>query len=200
MVINAVRQVEHNKTADDADDESLVAGIALKDQKALARLYQRYSNKLYAFAFKMLQNQQECEEVLQDVFVRIWNRAGDFRPEKASVFSWAIMMTRSLAIDRLRARNRKIRVLDRFEQLAEEPSWMSDSGSGIGIPSELTRRISEALDRLPQDQLESVELAFFKGLTQWEIAQKTQQPLGTIKSRIRRGMLRLRELLRDVYA
>ena len=199
-MIGTVRSVEHKKTSDAADDESLVASIALKDQKALAQLYERYSNRLYAFAFRLLQNQQESEEVLQDVFVKIWNRAGEFRAEKASFFSWAVMMTRSLSIDRLRSRNRKVRVLDRFEQLAEDPSWIAESNAGIGIPSELTRRISEAMEQLPQDQLESVEMAFFKGLTQWEIAQKTCQPLGTVKSRIRRGMLRLRELLRDIYA
>jgi RNA polymerase sigma-70 factor, ECF subfamily len=195
-----VHVVNDTRPASATDDYTLILQIALNDEKALAELYRRYGDKLYSLAMQMLQNHQEAEEALQDAFVQIWKRARHYDRAKASPFSWAVMMIRHHCIDRLRARDRKAVLLFKYEQNHLEPPTDSHHGRQAVQESELARKITFALEQLPGEQLEPITMAFYQGLSQAEIAQKTRQPLGTIKSRIRRGMLHLRELLRDIYA
>ena len=194
-----MRSVSGKESGAATDDETLMQQIALRDAKALALLYQRYGSKLYGLAVKMLQNHQESEEVLQDVFVQLWKRAGQYDRAKASPFSWAIIMVRHACIDRLRFRTRKKTLLDRFQLIQPADEVEAGDARALLMASETTRRIAAALEQLPSEQWEPIQMAFYQGLSQWEIAEKTQQPLGTVKSRIRRGMFKLRELLKDIY-
>ncbi len=174
---------------------------ALRDPAALAALHGSFADPVYSLAYKILQNHEEAEEVLQDVFVRVWKRSVTFDPKKSSAFTWVIMIARGLSLDRLRSRSRKKELMESWKSesvhtTASDP----DSSRQSVLSSELSDQISVALGKLPSKQRESLELAFYKGLTQGEIAERTREPLGTIKARIRRGMFKLRELLKDVYA
>jgi RNA polymerase sigma-70 factor, ECF subfamily len=195
-----VHVVNDTRPASATDDYTLILQIALNDEKALAELYRRYGDKLYSLAVQMMQNHQEAEEALQDTFVQIWKRARQYDKTKASPFSWAVMMLRHHCIDRLRARDRKAVLLFKYEHTHLDAPVDGYHGRQAVQEAELSRKISMALEQLPGEQLEPITMAFYQGLSQTEIAQKTRQPLGTIKSRIRRGMLHLRELLRDIYA
>ena len=174
---------------------------ALRDPAALAELHGCFADHVYSLAYKMLQNHEEAEEVLQDVFVRVWKRSVTFDPQKSSAFTWVIMIARGLSLDRLRSRSRKKELMESWKsESADTTASDPDSSRQSVLSSELSDQISVALGKLPSKQRESLELAFYKGLTQGEIAERTREPLGTIKARIRRGMFKLRELLKDVYA
>jgi RNA polymerase sigma-70 factor (ECF subfamily) len=195
-----VHVVNDTRPTSATDDYTLILQIALNDEQALAELYRRYGDKLYGLAMQMMQNHQEAEEALQDTFVQIWKRARQYDKSKATPFSWAVMMMRHHCIDRLRARDRKAVLLFNYEHAHWEAPVDSHHGRHAAQEAELAHKIALALEQLPGEQLEPITMAFYQGLSQAEIAQKTRQPLGTIKSRIRRGMLHLRELLRDIYA
>jgi RNA polymerase sigma-70 factor, ECF subfamily len=175
----------------------MLAAVATGDQKAFGELYDRLSNPLYSLALRMLGDAAEAQDALQDIFLQIWRRAGGYDPGQSSVFSWAVMMTRSRVIDRLRARGRRLRVLvDPGEEGNETVA--SDASRGESAADNVSRndeaaRVRSILSQLPPDQREAIELAFFSDLTHHEIAQRLNQPLGTIKARIRRGLLRLKE-------
>ena len=180
-------------------DRAMLAAVANGDQKAFGQLYDRLSSPLYSLALRMLGDAAEAQDALQDVFLQIWRRAGSYDPAQSSVFSWAVLMTRSRVIDRLRARGRRSRVVvypgDECE-IHEVSS--ADASAGESAADTLNRndeatRVRSILNQLPADQREAIELAFFSDLTHHEIAQRLNQPLGTIKARIRRGLLRLKE-------
>jgi RNA polymerase sigma-70 factor (ECF subfamily) len=175
----------------------MLAAVANGDQKAFSQLYDRLSSPLYSLALRMLGDASEAQDALQDVFLQIWRRAGAYDPGQSSVFSWAVLVTRSRVIDRLRARGRRLRVLvdpgDRGnEALASDASAGESTADHVNRNDEAAR-VRSILNQLPPDQREAIELAFFSDLTHYEIAQRLNQPLGTIKARIRRGLLRLKE-------
>jgi RNA polymerase sigma-70 factor (ECF subfamily) len=144
----------------------------------------------------MLGNAEEAEEVIQDVFVQIWNKADKFDPAKGRVFPWALSITRNLCIDRLRARQRRSRVIVEFDRNEDfEPAVQIENAPPPLDQNEVTA-IRAAVRDLPQDQRQAIEMAFFNGLTHPEIADALHEPLGTVKARIRRGMLKLRDVLR----
>ncbi len=181
-----------------SDDAALLRRIANRDSSALGALYDRFSRPLFATAVRLLGDSREAEDLVHDVFLTLWEKAPDFAEDRGSAFAWAVTLTRNRAIDRLRQRKR------RLELLAEAtPGNIELTESHENIPSspddlqmkEQAAKVREAVSGLPRDQQDALELAFFKGLTQQEIATHLQQPLGTIKARIRRGLLKLRELL-----
>lgn len=175
----------------------MLAAAARGDQKAFSQLYDRLSGPLYSLALRMLGDAADAQDALQDVFLQIWRRAGAYDPAQSSVFSWAVLMTRSRVIDRLRARGRRLRVLvdprdEGNETVASDASAGESAADNVNRNDE-TARVRSVLNQLPSDQREAIELAFFSDLTHHEIAQRLNQPLGTIKARIRRGLLRLKE-------
>jgi len=135
---------------------------------------------------------------LQDVFVQVWRRAANYDPAQSSVFGWAMLMARSRIIDRLRARGRRLRVVtastddNDSTSLAIDASAVQNAADTVGRNDE-AMRVRTILDKLPADQRQAIELAFFSELTHHEIAAQLNQPLGTVKARIRRGLLKLRE-------
>jgi RNA polymerase sigma-70 factor, ECF subfamily len=175
----------------------LIHRIAKGDQVAFATLYDRLSPMLYGMALRMMNDATEAEDVLQDGFVYIWQRASTFDASRGSAISWAVMIVRNKAIDRLRVRQRGERLQERAETSTELSPERDDQSALEPFLRERRAEIRSALAELPLDQRESLQLAFFSGLTHEQIAEKIATPLGTVKARIRRGLLRLRQLLQS---
>ncbi|HXG34937.1 MAG TPA: sigma-70 family RNA polymerase sigma factor [Bryobacteraceae bacterium] len=163
------------------------------DSEGLALLYDLTTPVLYPLVLRILGQAGAAEEVLLDVYLEVWRKAESFDRERGSAMSWLVMLARSRAIDRLRSRA--------GERKREQPLPGKDVLRGIADPEQETlaaerrRIIVEALARLADGQREAIELAFYEGLTHAEIAERLGQPLGTVKTRIRSGMMRLRALL-----
>lgn len=169
--------------------------IAEGDEAALGALYDRYANPLYAMVSRIVGNQQDAEEVLHDTFLSIWKRAASFETTRARVFTWICAIARNKAIDRIRSIHRRIPTAP-----ATEPSPARQEVDPGASPSERSasaerrRIVSDWVKTLPDHQREAIELAFFAGLTHPEIASRLGESMGTVKSRIRLGMEKLRAL------
>jgi RNA polymerase sigma-70 factor (ECF subfamily) len=178
------------------EDIQLLQRIAQRDETAFGELYDRFGRGLYSVALRMLNDQRDAEEVVQETFQHIWNRAPTYDPSLSSGFSWASMILWHKAIDRLRARGRHERVADRAEELNFFPDT-DETSADLPLLMERRSEIRCALAKIPEDQREAVLLAFFGGLTQQQISEQLGEALGTVKARIRRGLLRLRDLLKE---
>jgi RNA polymerase sigma-70 factor (ECF subfamily) len=177
----------------EATDVDLVAAIARGRNDALSELYRRYSNLLLALAVRILHNADDAEEVTQEVFLYVWKKACRYDAVRASVSSWLVLITRSRSLDRLRK-------LQRFDHLVEEYQHEDSpprqpEGFGQVLSGERATRVRRALGRLPPPQRKAVELAFYHGWTQKEVAERTGVPLGTIKTRTFLAMKKLRREL-----
>jgi len=173
----------------------LLRRIAAQERAALAEFYDQTAGVLYATALRMLGDASEAEEVVQDVFVQIWTKAGSYDAKLGRPFHWAMGIARNRSIDRLRSRQRRSRV---FQETTEEVAAVvaSEVDTPALLGADETATVQSAVKNLPPDQRRAIELAFFGGLTHAEIAESLNEPLGTVKARIRRGMLKLREDLR----
>ena len=187
---------------DPATDPDLAAEVALMqrvgagDRQSFAELYDRFSGVLFSTAYRVLNNQEAAEDVLQDAFVMIWEKAPLYDPARGKPMTWAATITRNKAIDRLRSTVRRNRLRDDVEREAETLAQFDDRSSFEAMASgETAQLVRAALQKLTKDQREAIELAFFSSLTQTEIAERLGEPLGTVKARIRRGMMKLREVL-----
>lgn len=172
--------------------------VAQKDQAALGELYDRFAGVLFSVAVRIVRDQWQAQEVLQDVFLQIWERAADFNPLAGRPITWATVITRNKSIDLLRKQKRHTEFLEKLhgeETVAARHENTSARESAVS--REMTEVTVQALRELGEDQRCAIELAYFGGLTQAEIASKLGQPLGTIKARIRRGMLHLRTRLEE---
>jgi RNA polymerase sigma-70 factor (ECF subfamily) len=187
-----------DSTDRDRTDRALVAAIESRDADALARLYDRHSARLLGLACRILGETGEAEEVLQEVFLYAWRAASTFDPSRGSVLAWLIVVTRSRAIDRLRTR-RASPGHDPGENdpLAELPA--GDDVEGGSAAREWEALCRSAVSELPSEQRRVLELAYFEGLTHHEIAQRTEAPLGTVKTRIRLGLMKLRERMQPYW-
>ena len=169
----------------------LIRRMAGGDRDALAELYDRLSRPLYATAKHILNDSAEAQDVVHDVFIALWENAAAFDIGRGAAFSWAVTLTRNRSIDRLRTRTNRARLLD--------SSFPGDLGYGTGSEAlggdDRAAAVRSALADLPADQKKALELAFFSGLTQKEIADKLSEPIGTVKARIRRGLIKLRDVL-----
>jgi RNA polymerase sigma-70 factor (ECF subfamily) len=175
------------------EEIELFRRIAARDREALAQFYDQAAGPLFSLALRILGDPPEAEEVVQDVFVQIWDKAAWFNPAMGSPLHWALSITRNRSIDRLRARQRRSRLATELEAAANP---VADDANGPGpLPEDELAAIRSAVKGLPADQRQAIELAFFGGLTHLEIAQAMKEPLGTVKARIRRGMLKLRDSL-----
>lgn len=169
----------------------LMQAVAAGDRNALADLYGRTSPKLYGICVRLLGSEPEAEDVLQDVYLTVWNKAGSFDREKASPITWLAILARNKAIDRLRRHRVPTTTLDDAPDLADEaPSVLE-----VLEQDEDQRRLSSCLDELDEQQRASIRAAFLDGATYPQLAERENVPLGTMKSWIRRGLLRLRGCL-----
>ena len=187
-------------TAPEPDDRAveldLLARITNRERVAFEELYTRYSNILYATAMKFLKEDADAQDVVQDVFIQIWDKAKLYDPAKGKPLTWALTMTRNRSIDRIRAIQRRTRLRDDFEKetVADESAGIREALSGVDA-SEKNQILRDAVQRLSPEQRKVIELAFFGGLTQNEVANRLGEPLGTVKARARRGLMKLKELL-----
>lgn len=177
-------------------DAAVVARMAGGDADGLALLYDRYAKPVFSLARRILDDETEAEEIVQDVFSQAWHQASRYDPARGPVVAWLLMITRSRAIDRRRARQAAPIVDSRFEagldlrDVAAAPDARAISANQVA-------RLRRALRELPLVQRLAVELAYYEGLTQSEIAERLEQPLGTVKTRIRLGLRKLREALQE---
>jgi len=179
----------------DAEIE-LLRQIGQGDRRSFETLYDRFSGVLFSVAYRVLNSQEAAEDVLQDVFIQIWEKAALYDPARGKPMTWAITLTRNKAIDRLRSTQRRSRLQDDLQHESETVEQFDDKSSFDAVSSgETSELVREAVKKLSKDQREAIELAFFSSLTQTEISERLNEPLGTVKARIRRGMMKLRDLL-----
>jgi RNA polymerase sigma factor (sigma-70 family) len=175
-------------------DEALVALLERGEELALAELYDRYGRTAYGLALRMLRSETLAEDAVQEAFLTAWRTAAQFVPERAKASTWLLTLVHRRAVDLIRREERR-----RTEPLAlgAEPVAAESSTEDVAWLRLQRERVQEALRKLPDDQREALELAYYGGFTQSELADRLGQPLGTIKSRMFAGLARLRELLGD---
>jgi RNA polymerase sigma-70 factor (ECF subfamily) len=169
-------------------DLALVTAIRSGDQGAMAALYDRYSSIVYAVALRVLQDTGAAEDVLQDIFMQLWRNPGAFDASRGNMAAWLAVIARHRAIDALRRRRPENDIEDVV--VSVEPDLASDADR-----SRTMDKVRGVLHTMPHQQRSALEMAYFEGLTHSEIAEKTGEPLGTIKTRIRMGLLALRKVL-----
>lgn len=177
-------------------DEFLLQKAGRGDAEAFGKLYDRLAPPLFGLMRRMLGDDKEAEDSLQEGFVYLWQKASSFDPDRSEAFTWSVMIFRNKAIDRLRARARQDSVA---EVAAQQPAVekRSTPAGEDGVESrERAALLRKALAAIPDEQRELIETAFFHGETHEGIAQRLKLPLGTVKTKIRSGLLRLRELLK----
>jgi len=181
------------------EDKILVALVAKAQPDALDELYRRYSRLVYSLAFKMVSEPTTAEEITLDVFTRVWQKATTYRADQAGVNTWLVSMTRHRAIDWLRRQHVRLdhHSLSWTDVHAEVIPHAKNNPEHATELSLRQERVHAAIAQLPPDQQEALALAYFKGQSHREIAEALDQPLGTVKTRIRLGMQKLRDLLQD---
>ena|SRR5919202_4390212 len=176
------------------DDETLVRLVAQQDVRALEALYQRYSRPVFSLALKILGDREVVEEVVQEVFLRLWTRAHGYDPQRGKLLSWLLTIAHHRAIDELRRRRSQPETDGLREQLATSEEPEADPSASLAHVEERAA-VQQALAQLPPAQRRPIEMAYYGGMTQVEIAVALSEPLGTIKTRMRLGMQKLRTLL-----
>ena len=184
-------------------DSDLVATAARGDEHGLGQLYDRYGAVLYAVAYRIVGQRADAEEVVLEAFAQAWREAPRFEAGRGSVAGWLTMIARSRALDLIRARSRRERITataaaDRPETPPAMGAFRADPASAVEH-DERRQQVRQALDTLSPPQRQAIELAYFEGLSQTEIAERLEEPLGTVKTRVRLGMQKLRECLRPFY-
>ncbi len=172
----------------------MVDRMAGGDASAIADLYDRHARAIYSLAVRILSDAAEAEDVVQDVFTQAWRQAARYDPARAPVVGWLLVITRARALDRLRRRSSRIVATD-IDSSTPHPRNPEPSQEALAITAEQAERLRGALGTLPDGQREAIELAYYEGLSQSDIAERLRQPLGTIKTRIRTALVKLREAM-----
>ncbi len=189
-----MRKLMRVDALNDQSDEALFARVALGDPEAFAAFYDRHETLWFSIALRILHSEAEAEDIVQEAAVLIWERAPLYNSEFGKPISWTVTVLRNKAIDRLRSSRRRGEVLERAAQ--ELAGREASAGLGApGVSGDSAGLVRKCLLHLPIEQRQAIELAFFGGLSQSEVAERLKEPLGTIKARIRRGMLAMRDAL-----
>lgn len=183
------------KLAGAPPDEELIARVRWREEPALAAIYDRYGRLIYTIALRIVGDRESAEEVTQDVFQAVWQSAGSFQPN-GNFSAWLIGIARHRAIDATRSRRHRARA--REELLDDERVAGRGEGDGHADLLMLRTVVRNALAELPASQRQAIELGYYGGLTHAEIAAQLGEPVGTVKSRMRMGLIKLRELLKTV--
>jgi RNA polymerase sigma-70 factor, ECF subfamily len=180
------------------NDEQLIRLIAQLQEEALTQLYERYSRVIFSLALAIVNDQSTAEEVTLDVFMRVWQKAGSYRAEQAKVSTWLTHIARHHAIDLLRRRAvRPDQYAVNLDDATFDGNFSGEDPQEFAELSLRRERVHQALAQLPNDQKQALILAYFGGYTQHQIAEKLKQPLGTVKTRLRLALQKLRNFLRD---
>ena len=174
---------------------TMVKQMAQGRQDSLGRLYDETAPLVNGLLLRILKHPQDAEEVLMDVYMKAWKNAASYSPDRGCVQSWLVMMARSVAIDRLRQRKTRLEAAGLTIENAPEPVSSEASPEEQTVRGQRSARVQSVLSELPSEQREAVVMAFFGGLSHSELAERLGQPLGTVKTRIRSGLLRMRNLL-----
>jgi RNA polymerase sigma-70 factor (ECF subfamily) len=187
-----LQAVPHGAAEADID---VVQRLAAGDRDAVAELYDRHAARIMGLAIRIVRNSSDAEDVVQEVFSQAWRTAPNYQPARGTVAGWLLMMARTRAIDRLRSRQARRDAADGAD-LDGLPADVAPVSEQL-IASQQAARVREAMMTLPVEQRAALELAYFEGLTQTEIAERTQTPLGTVKTRIRTALTSLRRSVRS---
>jgi RNA polymerase sigma-70 factor (ECF subfamily) len=192
-----------NQTAPEGGAEQrqaeLIRGAAGGDQNALAALYDATNRMVYGLLLRILADASAAEEVLLDVYEQVWRQAAQYSRERGSPLAWITTIARSRAIDRLRRSRREQQHTEPLEGIVATAHAGGTSADELVMEGEVRAVVRKALDSLTPEQREVIELAYYKGMSHSEIAAARNLPLGTVKTRTRLGLMRLRELLKPVY-
>lgn len=176
-------------------DSEIMRRIRRQDQQALSELYTRYGGPVYSIAMRVLRNPSHSEEVTQDIFLRVWEKGEQWDPEKGKLSSWLLTMARHAAIDRLRKETRRPDISDApLEDMPEIVSRIARVDTPQWQNGQLLR---EMLGELPDEQSQVIDMAFFSGFTHSQISEQLDLPLGTVKTRVRLGLQKLRSLWQE---
>ncbi len=176
------------------DEAALVKRLVAHDDQALSDLYQQFSGLVYSIALRVVQNSTLAEEVTQDTFLKVWNQPTSWDPARGKFVSWLLTITRYTAIDRLRMERRRP-----MQNALELDDMRVGMGGLMDDPSWQDGRVLRSLmDRLPEEQAQVIELAFFEGLSHTELAERLNLPLGTVKTRVRLGLQKLKTMWTEV--
>ena len=181
----------------DLPDIDLICALRSGQVQALSLLYDRYSRLVYGLALKILANSEEAEDITQDIFLALWQRQ-TYNPARGSLGSFLTTMTRSRAIDKLRSRGTRYRFLLRWEGMARSETVTAAPLEQASL-KERSQIIYAALEQLPSNERRVLEIAYYEGLSQSEIAKRLEIPLGTVKTRSRQGLLKLRQALQSYF-
>jgi RNA polymerase sigma-70 factor (ECF subfamily) len=181
-------------------DEDLIALVASGKQAALEELYERHHRRTFSLAYGIVGDRGTAEEVVQDAFSQVWRRAGTYRPELGKASSWVLSIAHHRAIDMLRKRRHEAGADVGYEEALGQEAFRrpQESMDDYAISLEVGAKVRKLLAQLPPAQQEVLVLAYFYGYTQSEIARKTKQPLGTVKTRMRTALIKLREVIGPV--
>ena len=175
-------------------DEAALGRMAGGDQSALAELYDRNARLVFSLALRILQNRADAEDIVQDVFAQVWAQAGRYDASRGAVAAWMLTMARSRAIDKLRSRSARPEIGAKARIVEDVPDAAVRQDLQL-LSAEQVAALKGALSELPSAQRAALELAYYEGLTHAEIADRLSEPLGTVKTRIRQAVIRLRESL-----
>ena len=182
----------------DARDSALMARVRERDPAALRELYDRFATMVYGLALRIVRDGPEAEDLTQDVFLHLWRRAELYDATRGPFGGWLVSMARNRAIDRLRSRKTQEKKEDAYQiEVESETVPRAQDPNESAYAAELRGKVKDALGLLTEAQRRALELAFFGGLSHSEVAARLDTPLGTVKARIRQGMLRLRETLAE---
>jgi len=179
------------------DDEELMQRLFHRDLEAFRALYERYGSLVYSTCLRIVRDTQIAEDMVQEIFLRIWRKPESYLPQRGRFVTWLTSVTRNRAVDEIRSRNRRFRheAASPEEQEREVPAAETMDPALTAELADQRRLILAALEGIPLEQREVIELAYFGGFTQQEISERLSQPLGTVKTRIRLGMQKLRAAL-----
>ncbi len=188
------------KTASDSDKElDLMRRIKAKDTEALSQLYDAYNRLLFGMILSIVKSKPEAEDVLQEVFMKIWQKADSFREGRGNVFNWIVTITRNRAIDRIRSKGYKTQQKASADVNDPAVKLLSKNHNPLEstIFSDRAKMVKNALSEIPEKQSKVLKVAYYRGMTQSEISEDLNIPLGTVKTRMRQGMLKLKNILEE---
>ncbi len=197
MIIFSILAAIGKATSDTNEEIKLMRRIKAKDADALAQLYDSYNRLLFGMILSIVKTRTEAEDVLQEVFIKIWQKADSFKEDRGNVFSWMVTLTRNRAIDRIRSKGYKTQ--QKASANIDEPSLKLKGNNydplETTIFSDRAKLVKNALKEIPENQSRVLKIAYYRGMTQSEISDDLDIPLGTVKTRMRQGMIKLKGIL-----